>query len=497
MTTVSTGVVRGFLSILGAKFTTLLLGVAITPFLVRFLGSKLYGDYAFALSLLSVTMILVNAGIFDGTRKYIAENRASEGWVEGVLGFYLRVAGLSAVLVAAGYALAALSGLPSQLFGANFGTYFFLLAGLIVTKQAYLVGRGALMGLGLEHRSEPMIVVERFLFGFVGLALAYQGFGVSGVLLGHIIAGLIVAGAIYGLLSQRIDLSRAILDLPDTLPRVELLSFNGLSILLILLTASLYHLDILLLQPLVGSEATGFYRAALVVAEFLWFVPNALQTVLVQSTSRLWSSGDPDKVSQMVSRLSQYNILLTLLLAIGLWVLAEDFVVIYFGAEYQPAVQPLRILLPGAFGFAIARPIFAAGQGKGALRLLILATGTASIVNLALNLLLIPRYGVVGAASATSVGYGSMVLLHVWAAHRIGFAPMSGVPLGRIALCGLVTFLAIIGLTEWIDSLFITFLAVPAVGLSLFGGAAIALDVLSWKEVSLVVGRFKSVGTSA
>ncbi|GAB7119119.1 hypothetical protein JCM9743_15820 [Natrinema sp. JCM 9743] len=59
---------------------------------------------------------------------------------------------------------------------------------------------------------------------------------------------------------------------------------------------------------------------------------------------------------------------------------------IYFGAEAEPAITPLLLLLPGALGFALARPILAISQGEGTLRYPVAATGGAALLNLGLNL---------------------------------------------------------------------------------------------------------------
>ena len=57
-----TDVIRGFVSILGSKVTTLFLGLLTTPILVCLLGSSQYRDYAFLLSILGITMVLINEG---------------------------------------------------------------------------------------------------------------------------------------------------------------------------------------------------------------------------------------------------------------------------------------------------------------------------------------------------------------------------------------------------------------------------------------------------
>ena len=484
-----TGIIRGFVSILGAKVITLLLGLLVTPLLVRLLGSTLYGQYAFILSLLGITMILVNAGIFDGMRKYIAENREQSEWVEYVFGFYLRLAGVLAVFVALGYATFSWLGFTERLLGTAFVEYFYLLGGVILVRQAYSIGRGGLMGLGLENRSEPLIIVQKIIFGVTSLSLVYVGYGVTGILMGHIIASFTVSILAFAVLVRRLNTKAVFSRVPSTFPKRELISFNGLSVLLILLTASLYHIDILLLQPISGSKVTGYYRAALVIAEFLWFVPNVLQTVFLHSSSELWSEGKSGEVTSLVSRATRYNFSLTLLLALGLGALAPDFVPLYFGPGFEASVVPLLLLLPGSLGFALARPIFAVGQGKGELRVLIVATGGAALLNLVLNLLLIPRYGMAGAAIATSTSYGSMVVLHVWAARRIGFDPIDDLRLPRILVVAMLTAPIIFGMTTLIESSIVSILVVPPVGFVVYVLLALKLRVISSDELPEISSR--------
>ncbi|NHN40956.1 polysaccharide biosynthesis protein [Halorubellus sp. JP-L1] len=481
--------VRRFASILGGRVSSLLLGLLITPVLVRLLGSSKYGDYAFLLSLLGITMILVNAGIFDGTRKYIAENRETANWTEHVLGFYIRVAGVFAIVAAIGYGVLAWSPLSTSVLGPQFGTYLYLTAALILAQQAFSLTRTGLMGLGLEKRSEPLKVLQKLLFGIFALSLAYLNYGVTGVLIGHTASSIVVTIMGGVLISTEINVSAVFKRIPAEFPRRELLSFNGLSVVLILLTASLYHVDILLLRVLVGSQQTGYYRASLVVAEFLWFVPNTLQMVLLHSSSEYWTQGKVDQISELVSRTTRYNLLFTMLLAIGIAALASDFVPLYFGAEFQPAVLPLLLLLPGAVGFALARPIFAVGQGKGSLRPLIGATGSAAILNIVFNLILIPRYGIAGAAVATSISYGLMILFHVRAAQRIGFNPIRNLRLSKVFLVVLlatpVIFLSSIMFESSIKSLLI----VPPTGLLVYSVISLKIGAIEPAEVIPVLNR--------
>lgn len=73
-----TDVIRGFVSILGSKVATLFLGLLTTPILVRLLGSSQYRDYAFLLSILGITMVLINEGFLWNSEVHCRRPRRSQ-----------------------------------------------------------------------------------------------------------------------------------------------------------------------------------------------------------------------------------------------------------------------------------------------------------------------------------------------------------------------------------------------------------------------------------
>lgn len=472
----------GILSVIGGKFGALALGLLITPILVRVVGSEGYGDYAFVLSIFAIVITFARVGISAGIRKYIAEDRPEPGWQDHVFAFYARLGlGLAAVV---GVALVgfALVGPIERLVAERFWLYFVLLAAMVVTDQLFYISRYTLMGLHKERLSEPLAVLKKLLFGVFGLSLAYVGFDVAGLLAGTAIASLVCALVATWLLREYIDLGAVFRPVPSGFSRMDLVSFNAYNTVFILLTISLYNVDLLLLRPLAGSHQTGLYKAALVIAEFLWLVPNAVQIVFIHSTSELWSKGEVDEITRMVGRATRFTLVFTLLLAIGLAALAPEFMRYYFGVDFVDAVTPLLLLLPGVLGFAVARPIFAVGQGKGELRTLIVATGMAAVLNLVLNLLLIPRYGMNGAAVATSIGYGSMLLSHGVIARRMGYDPFVDLRTGRIAVTAAATAPVVFGLDYVLPHPILALVLVPPVGLFVYGTVALRTGAVDTGE---------------
>jgi len=477
-------IVRGFLSIFGGRVGKLVIGLVSTPIVVRVLGDANYGNYATVLSIMSVMWICVNAGIFDGIRKYVAEDRDSSNWKSDVFVFYLKV-GLALAIAAALLVVAATYvGLVAAVFGRGFESYFYLLAVIIVARQLWAIARGTLMGFGFEEFSESIRLVRLILLLSIGVSLALVGFAVEGMLAGRLASTILVAVGGYLLVLRKISPRSVTTSLPQEFPRRELFSFNTLSVVLTLLMASLYHIDVVLLNLWKESSTTGHYKAALVVAQFIWFGPRALQIVLLHSTSELWSNERHEQITELASRATRYSLLLTLLLAIGLASLAEVFIPLYFGESFMPTVAPLLLLLPGTVGFAVTRPIFAIGQGEGSLQILIYATGVAAVINIVLNVALIPRYGMMGAAIATSIGYGSMFGLHIWSARKIGFNPLEDVRFGRVAMTAVPSALAIFLLADAIGSGLLSLVVVPSVGFLVFGTLSYAFGAIDRDEVN-------------
>ncbi|WP_276253188.1 polysaccharide biosynthesis C-terminal domain-containing protein [Halomontanus rarus] len=479
----SRNIVQSFSAIFGSKVALLALTVLTTPLLVRALGSGGYGDYAFMLSTLQWLMVFVYAGAFAGIRKYIAEDQSDTEWINHVFSFYLRLVGVVVVVVVLLILLFSRSTIITSTLGEEFVLYFVLLALVIPVKALFRMCRGGLMGLSLESYSEPLQIVDRLLFAGFAVVLFYVGGSVAAVLGARVITIGVAAVLAVLFIRRRMDLSKLFHRTPETIPRRRLVTYSVSTMVLTFLMISLYHLDVILLRIMVGSTETGYYRAALVTAEFLWFVPIAVQVTLLHSTSKMWVEERYNQLTDVSSRAVRYTLLFTMLLVLGTAGLAEPFLTLYFGPEFDSAVVPLLLLLPGALGFAIARPVFATSQGQENLRILILVTAVSALINAVLNLLFIPRFGANGAAVATSTAYGSMFFLHVWTARQLGFDPISDVRIGRVVATALIAAVPIVGLSMIIDSSLLALVVVPVVGALTFSMFAVVTGAIGMREI--------------
>ena len=475
--------IRSILSIFSSRVGVLFFTIIITPVLTRLLGSDGYGDYSFLISTLQWSLTLVYVGSFNGIRKYIAEEREIEKWADQVFAFYLKIVVVSATLAITIIFAITETGLVTNLLGENFVLYFYLIALMIPFRALFRTSRSVLLGFSLEHYSEPLRIIDKAIFaGFVVL-LSYVGWGVAAVLVGRTIAIGIVSIVSIALISRKIQLSTIFKPSTDLFPKSDLLKYGLSTMIFSFLIISMYHLDILLLRILVGDRETGYYKAALVIAEFLWFVPIAIQISLLHSTSKLWAEEQYERLTRVSTQVVRYTLLFTILLVLGTAGLADPLLSLYFGQEFSASVVPLLLLLPGALGFAVARPIFAISQGQDNLRILIIVTAVAALLNLVLNLMLIPKYGMNGAAVATSVSYGSMFGLHVWSARRLGFNPLADIRFKKIIVTTSIAAVPIITVPQYIASDILALLIIPPIGFLIFSFVALRSKAVQKQEI--------------
>ncbi|HZD43977.1 MAG TPA: polysaccharide biosynthesis C-terminal domain-containing protein, partial [Methanomicrobiales archaeon] len=122
----------------------------------------------------------------------------------------------------------------------------------------------------------------------------------------------------------------------------------------------------------------------------------------------------------------------------------------------------------------------------------------AAAINIGLNAFLIPRYGMSGAAVSTSIGYGSMLLFHVWSARKVGFDPLSNARLGRVAATMVIAAPLILALPHFITytvgvagiTLPLSLVVVPPLGLGIFLSCAFLTGALGICEVLRILSDF-------
>lgn len=188
-------------------------------------------------------------------------------------------------------------------------------------------------------------------------------------------------------------------------PTIRAITNRSWPLLLAGLSVSLYmKSDQVMLEWLRGPEDLGNYSVAVKVIESLYFLPVILSNTFLP---RLSSGSGLIKTDRELRRLYKYSWLLGVSIFLLALYILPYLIMIVFGEDYDDSIIALKYLAP--CGFAVSTGVASAAwlnlkAGKF-LKLIPLRTTVAMIVNIALNILLIPRMGIAGAALATSISY--------------------------------------------------------------------------------------------
>ena len=162
-----------------------------------------------------------------------------------------------------------------------------------------------------------------------------------------------------------------------------------------------YRVDIFLIAFYLGPVAVGYYSIAVGMVERLWMLPAATATVMFPRISSLNSV----EANHLTPRIARHSFLMVFILSLVLALLAKPLIKILFGSAFLPSVLPLLLLLPGVVALGGAKTLSADLAGRGQPQFGTYASFASLAVNVPLNLYLIPKWGISGAAFASSVGY--------------------------------------------------------------------------------------------
>jgi O-antigen/teichoic acid export membrane protein len=187
-----------------------------------------------------------------------------------------------------------------------------------------------------------------------------------------------------------------------------------------LLGLMIYNSDLIFLRFFESSTEVGLYAAAYALISFVLNLGGAYSTSLLPTLTRLRHDHTEELALYQTAHAQVFAASLPIALGGGL--LAEPLLARVFGAEYQIAALPLAILI-ASVPFSLSRSVAIAGLvARDRSDRLLRTTFVSAVINTIANVLLIPRWGMAGAALATlltevlrsilAIGYASQVGLH-------------------------------------------------------------------------------------
>jgi O-antigen/teichoic acid export membrane protein len=433
----------------------------------------------------SIITLISKGGLFDATRKTVAEHADHSEEVSSVIStsvFISLIYGLSATL------LVFLS-LLFDLIPATYVPYVWILLSAIIFTNIFAIIRGSFYGLQYESIGETLRIARRLIYSATALLLAYVGYDVIGVFTGYAVsfALLSVLGAVlllrysaYGL-PKREDIATY---------GKKISSYGGYQLIGGLSAMLLYRTDILLVEFFKGATSTALYQSAIIPAEMIWVVPSAIQLAFLQHTASLWSSNEIEKINENIQSGIKYAVLSLTLLGVGLSALAEPFLTAYFGSDYVGAAITLQILIIGTFFFGITRVVVPVFQATGWVRHTEFITLGALVLNILLNIFFIPRYGFIGAGIGTGISYVAIFVGNIilWKYTQFDVVPLKWA--GKLIMTQGIFAILFFGIVRFAStSPWTSLLVFPPIGFVLFLGINVTAGYIPSQLVHFYLKR--------
>jgi O-antigen/teichoic acid export membrane protein len=375
----------------------------------RFLSVDDYGRFRYALALTTIVETIMDLGLSQVTVRSVARDKASADRL------FPQVLGLKIVWVTVGLALL---GVITPILRTDPVVIKLCYAlGLSSAVRSYLLtARGLLQGLHRFDLEALVVVCDRVLLLAVGGAVLWAGYGLFGLAAAFVASRLAMLGAVQVLLRRVVPTVRPAFD--RAMWRDIQSAALPLGFFMIALNTYTY-VDTVILGLMRTDTEIGWYAAAYSVYEGLTYAPSILFAVLTPRFSHLFRQ-DRSAYRRLFRQSLAASGALGVLMGGGAALVAKPVITTLFGSGYAPAAAPLQILSGGALFVFTSWILYAAALSTNLDRRLLLTTAVGLSVNVALNVVLIPRYGISGAAWATvSAEALSVVLLLVQIERRL------------------------------------------------------------------------------
>lgn len=389
------------------QFVVFALSVLATIFTARALGPEGKGQYTLAVLIPMLAVTFGRLGLGHAVN-FLAPRTSSGRLISNTI---LLSTGLSLVMTAIT--------LPStillkNLFFKDVGEDLILLGCLAITPyMLFNHTTGLLQSLyPISLRNRIVLVQAVANLGFLGFLVAVMELGVSGAIVSTMASFVLAVAFSCRWLFRKLlpgDLC------PDTRLMRNLLHFGIKSHIGNILKDLSYRGDILILSCFLPASAVGLYAASVNIAEIVWKIPDAIGTVLLPKIAKM----DPSAARNFTPIVSRSVLFAVSFICLGTLTANRQIILLLFGPDFLPSASTLTILLPGVLALAVWKILANDMVGQGHPAEYSLTTGLAVLVMIVLDLLLIPNFGIMGAAWASTASYLSATVSMLFLYTRI------------------------------------------------------------------------------
>lgn len=392
-----------FISLVTASFSHLILRIVLS----RDLGPSGLGLYTLVFTIYMFGMQFAAFGIGAAMTKYIAQYYDEKAKIRDFI-----TAGIIGSLIS-GFLMGLLLYLLSNIIAIHFFhnsdmTYLLKITAFcfpFIAMQKVVIG--TLNGMRKMKWYAIINIVQNISVVIISIILAiWLNMGLIGAVTGFVVPTIII-----GLLSLsfiRNYLNLHSIKLHSTLK--EIAGFGFYVVLASSIGLINTQTDSLLIGHLLDETKVGYYAVAVILMQAITLLPQAVQRVITPSIATYYGKKDFDNIRKLIKKTVLKSLIFTAFISVFLALSGKILIKLVFTEEFLPAYTPMLVLLIGYSIYAAFIPIGGCLGSIGKVKILYRITIIGAISNIFLNMILIPQFGLIGAASATST---SLIIIRI------------------------------------------------------------------------------------
>lgn len=361
-------------------------------YVARMLGAGQYGIFSYALGLASIFSLFSDIGLTSLLIKELVRNKFEDNknYISAIIGIKGILLILSFILIIT------LAPLTSNIQEAT--SLLPLIAFLLLFDNIRSFGFSIIRSEDKMEREAKIDIATEFLTAIITISLLVISPSVKNLILGYLL------GSGFGALAALSVMRKYLKNIWQNIKKkivIEAIQ-SALPYAVVGIFATLMtNFDMFILGYFLDASSVGLYAAALRPIGLLYLIPGFLSSAIFPTMNQLETDKEDGKLKNLIEQSITATLALAIPITVGGIIIGGSLIHNMFGTEYAGSIGSFKILLisiiPIFPGMIISYFLLAKGIKRAPLK----ATGIGALLNIVLDLILIPKYGIIGSAVAT------------------------------------------------------------------------------------------------
>ncbi len=397
-----------------AKIVSIVVGLVLNLVIARYYGAEELGTYSIILSLFSVALMLSVMGINTSILRLLPEQIAQYSYNSAYSLFWkvFKIILLSTSFVAVIIYIFS-EEIANNIFHKQYLFPLLTLAAFVIVFQSLgnisLASIRALKNIKLYAFFQIFSPILQLLVLTVLTIFFFQEFNsVYALMFSYSISGMVIFYALMKLFANK----RVPSDMVYPTKTKQILQISLPMMITTAMALIVTQTDILMLGAMSTVEEVGIYAIAMKLAMLTTFILTSVNVVIAPKISELYYSGQLDELKKLIKKITRL-IFFTSLPIILILILFGNYILLLFGEEFVVGYTAMVLLLLGQSISIMSGPTEFFLNMTGYQKSLNYITIFSAFLNILLNYILIPIYGLIGAAFASMISLILMKLIIV------------------------------------------------------------------------------------